>query len=133
MKKFYIILGSLQAFTALGAIPAGLGFLLDTSGNGMGASTDMLANSPFNSFILPGLFLFFINGFANAVGAYLSFTRKKSAGITGLLLGILLCLWIIAQVYWITLSSFLQPLFLIIGIIEVFLSQKIRNNALVNE
>jgi len=35
MKKHYIILGALQSFTALGAIPAGLGYLLDTSGKGM--------------------------------------------------------------------------------------------------
>jgi hypothetical protein len=29
MKKYFTILGSLQAFTALGAIPAGIGYLLD--------------------------------------------------------------------------------------------------------
>ena len=36
MKKYYIILGILQLFTALGAIPAGYGYLSDTSGEGMG-------------------------------------------------------------------------------------------------
>ncbi len=125
MKKYFIILGSLEAFTALGAIPAGLGYLLDTTGKGMGVTTDLLANSPLNSYLLPGLFLFFVNGIANALGAYLSFTKKNLAGPVGLTLGVLLGIWIIIQVSWITLSSILQPLFLIIGAADIFLGWKI--------
>ena len=125
MKKYYIILGSLQAFTALGAIPAGIAYLLDTSGGRMGVSPALLANSPLDSFLLPGLFLLLVNGLANVAGAYLSFTRTRYAGHAGLILGILLSLWIIIQVAWITLSSFMQPLFLAIGLINIFLSRKI--------
>jgi hypothetical protein len=125
VKKYYIILGILQAFTALGAIPAGLGYLLDTSGKGMGVTTDLLTDSPLRSFLLPGLFLFFINGIANALGAYFSFKQNRHAGYIALILGIILCLWIIIQVSWITLSSFLQPLFLVVGIIDIFLGWKI--------
>jgi len=125
MKKYYIILGSLETFTALGAIPAGLGYLLDTTGKAMGVTPDLLANSPLNSFLLPGLFLLFVNGFANALGAYLSFTRRNLAGPVGLSLGILLSVWIIIQVSWIGLSSFLQPLFLVIGAADIYLSLKI--------
>jgi len=125
MKKYYIILGSLQAFTALGAIPAGIGYLLDTSGQRMGVTTDLLANSPLDSFLLPGLFLVFVNGIANALGAFLSFTRNKFAGHVGLILGITLIIWIIIQVFWISFSSFLQPLFLIVGIAYILLGWKI--------
>jgi hypothetical protein len=127
MRNYYIILGVFQIFTALGAIPAGVGYLCDTSGKGMGVTTEMLANSPLKSFLLPGLFLLLVNGLANLFGAYLSFKKKKLAGHAGLTLGILLCLWIIIQVAWITLSSFLQPLFLLIGIAEVYLGWKILN------
>jgi hypothetical protein len=125
MKKYYIILGTLQAFTALGAIPAGIGFLLDISGQRMGTSPEMLSDSPLKSFLLPGLFLLFINGFAHLAGAFFSFMRKKPAGYIGLVLGITLCLWIVIQVFWITFSSFLQPLFFIIGLINTVLSLKI--------
>ena len=127
MKKLYYILGSLQAFTAIGAIPAGIGYLMDTSGKVMGASTELLANSPLKSFLLPGLFLLLINGVANLAGAYFSFTRSRYAGYIGLILGILLSLWIIIQVAWISLISVLQPLFLIIGFINTFISWKIIN------
>jgi len=132
MKKFFYILGSLQALTALGAIPAGLGYLLDTTGKGMGVTIELLEKSPFKSFLIPGLFLLLVNGFGNAAGAYLSFKKKKLAGNAGLILGIILSLWIIIQVMWITLSSFLQPLFLFIGIAEIILGLRILRTKSVN-
>lgn len=125
MKKLYYILGTLQAITAIGAIPAGIGYLMDTSGQGMGTSTELLANSPLKSFLLPGLFLLFVNGLAHIGGSVLSFTRHRFAGYAGLILGVLLSLWIIVQVAWISLTSFLQPLFFIIGLINTLISFKI--------
>lgn len=125
MKKYFMILGSLQAFTAIGAIPAGIGYLLDTTGKGMGVTTEILANSPLNSFLLPGLFLLIVNGLAHIAGAWLSFSRNRYAGHAGLTLGVVLTIWIIIQVAWIGLSHFLQPLFLVIGLINIFLSWKI--------
>ena len=129
MKKFYFTLGSLQAVTAIGAIPAGIGYLMDTSGAGMGASPELLANSPLDSFLLPGLFLLLVNGIANGAGAFLSFTRNKYAGHTGLILGLVLSLWIIIQVAWISLISPLQPIFLVIGLINTFLGWRIIRSA----
>ena len=129
MKKFYFTLGSLQAVTAIGAIPAGIGYLMDTSGAGMGASPELLANSPLDSFLLPGLFLLLVNGIANGAGAFLSFTRNRYAGHTGLILGLVLSLWIIIQLAWISLRSPLQPIFLVIGLINTFLGWKIIRSA----
>lgn len=129
MRKYLYTLGSLQLITALGAIPAGMGYLSDTSGGAMGVSTEMLANSPLKSFLLPGLFLLFINGLGNAAGAWLSFSGKKSAGSFGFALGVLLTLWIIIQVYWIGYGSFLQPLFLAIGLVNTYLGWRIRRKS----
>ena len=125
MKKYYFILGALQAFTGIGAIPSGWGMLSDTTGAGLGMSPDLLANSPLGSFLLPGLFLLIVNGFANLGAAVLSFTRSRFAGHAGILLGIALVLWIVIQVWWISLSSVLQPLFFIIGIVNTWLGWKI--------
>ena len=91
----------------------------------MGVTSELLANSPLDSFLLPGLFLVVVNGLANAFAAYLSFTQHRFAGHAGLILGVLLTIWIIIQVAWISLSNFMQPLFLVIGLISIFLSWKI--------
>lgn len=125
MKKLYYVLGTLQAVTAIGAIPAGIGYLMDTSGQILGASVELLANSPLKSFLLPGLFLLLINGLAHVAGSFLSFSRHRYAGNAGLILGVLLTLWIIIQIAWISLTSFLQPLFLVIGLVNTFISLKI--------
>lgn len=118
MKKYSIILGSTQLFIAAGAIPAGLLYLIDPSGSKMGTPTEMLVNSPFSTFLIPGLFLLIINGFANVAGAVMSFKKNPYAGIVGIALGLTLCVWIIFQIKWIGFNSFLQPLFLLIGIFE---------------
>ncbi len=115
------ILGILQVFIAIGAIPAGIGYLLDTSGAKMGVTPELLKDSPLDSFLLPGLFLVFVNGLATAAAAVLSFRKNRYAGAAGLLLGIILCLWIIIQVAWIGMISFMQPMFLAIGILEAVL------------
>lgn len=122
MKKYFVILGCVQAFIAIGAIPAGVGFLIDISGVSMGTSVVLLKNSPFPNFMIPALFLLIVNGFGNAIAAFYSFKKKAVAGKLGLVLGLILCLWIIIQVRWIGFSSFMQPMFLFIGVIEVILS-----------
>jgi len=133
MKKYYFILGALQAFTCIGAIPAGYGMLSDTTGAGLGMTPDLLADSPLDSFLLPGLYLLIVNGFANIAAAVLSFTRNRYAGHAGLVLGIALILWIVIQVWWISLSSVLQPLFFIIGIANVWLGWKIYGTTTLKE
>lgn len=126
MKRYFIILGSLQVFIALGAIPAGFLFLFDTSGSMMGASEAMLAHSPFSSFLIPGLFLFIVNGLGNGAGAVLSFKRKSQAAMAGLFLGVELCLWILIQVYMIGFTSWLQPLYFAVGVVEAMLGMLLR-------
>jgi len=128
MKKYFYILGALQAFTGIGAIPAGYLLLKDTTGAGMGMSPDILSNSPLGSFLLPGLFLLLINGFAHLAAAFLSFSGSRYAGYAGVVLGVVLILWIVIQVLWISLSSFLQPLFFVIGLVNTWLGWKIINS-----
>ena len=121
VKRISIFLGIIQVIISIGAIPAGLSMIIEPNGTGVGMSAEVLLTSPFQNFFIPGIFLLVVNGLFNAVGAFLSFTRNKYAGIFGLMLGIILLLWISIQVYFIGLIHFLQPLFFVIGIIEIIL------------
>lgn len=121
MKRVANILGVVQVFIAVGALPAGFSLIINPDGSDMGLPIDLLSNSPFQDFLIPGIFLFTLNGLLTAIGAFFSFTKKRNAGIFGIGLGIILMLWISIQVYFIGLSHFLQPLYFVIGLIEMIL------------
>ncbi len=124
-KKNVFLLGSLQAFTALGAIPAGLSMILEPDGSGLGLPLETLQGSPFSDFLIPGILLLIMNGVLQALGAVLSFAKNTQAGRGGVFLGILLTAWICIQVYFIGLITFLQPLFFFIGVAEIFLGLRL--------
>jgi hypothetical protein len=124
-KKHYNILGIIQCLIALVAVPTGIAFIIDSTGESMGANTEMLTRSPFSDFLIPGFFLFIVHGLGNFLGALLSFRRVNLAAHFGFLLGVVLFLWIAAQVAWTGLSNFLQPLFFLVGIAEILIALSI--------
>jgi len=124
-KKAHIILGIIQSFVAIGALPAGLSMILHHDGSQLGMSIEFLQDSPFKDFFIPGLFLFIFNGIFHLVAAIFSFFKSKYAGTLGVLLGAILALWIVLQVCFISLISFMQPLFFFIGLIEIIISLRI--------
>ena len=119
-KKYYIYLGIIQIINAISAIPVGITFTVDPSGLLNGITTEILANSPFSNFLIPGILLIVL-GVGNLFSALLSFQRINIASFAGILLGTAQILWITFHVAWIGLSSFLQPLFFVIGITEAVL------------
>lgn len=119
---YFNILGVLQLVVGAGGVAGGLAMITDPSGHTIGMSAGMLSHSPFTNFFVPGIFLLLLHGLGNLLGATLSFFQLDRAGVVGIALGIALLIWLIAQVYWIGLNHFLQPLFFGIGIVEIFFS-----------
>lgn len=117
---FYWI-GALQLFVGIGAAASGIGFILNPDGSNLGISVELLKESPFNDFLIPGITLLSINGLGSIIGSFFSFRRHFLAGKITMTLGCVMVIWISAQVYWINLISWLQPVFLVVGIIEIFL------------
>lgn len=111
-------LAVLQSLIGIGAVPAGLGLALDPSGANLGFSVGWLESSPFSDFLIPGLVLLTVNGFGHLVGSIASFRGWRRAGEIGLALGIFLLLWVLLQVYWIGLISWLQPAYVILALLE---------------
>lgn len=125
MKKLFIRLGILQLFISIAAVPAGIGFIFDPSGENLGMTVELIERSPFNDYLIPGIILFAVNGIGSLIGSLLSFFKNNHAGAVGLVLGIALIIWILAQVYWMGLVSWLQPFILILGVLELTLASKI--------
>lgn len=116
-----IVTGILQVFIGIGGIPSGLMMIIDPSGNSMGFTLELLKGTPFSSYLVPGIFLFAINGVISLTGGILSFTRFRHAGLLAMGLGIFLIAWIIIQVSLIGLVNWLQPTFFGLGTAELIL------------
>ena len=77
VKRLAVVLGILQCFVAVMAVPAGLSLILEPDGSGIGLPTDILQTSPFRDYLIPGLFLFVFNGIFQLIGAVASFRKNK--------------------------------------------------------
>ncbi|MEZ5069928.1 MAG: hypothetical protein R2751_02900 [Bacteroidales bacterium] len=117
-----IALAVLLLVVGLGAVPAGLAMILAPDGSKVGMTPDLLGDSLFGSFLIPGIVLFAVNGLANLGAATLLFRKHPKAWLAGLGLGLFLCGWIFVQAGVIGWVFILQPLFLGVGILEVILS-----------
>lgn len=127
MRKATNILGLIQAFVAIGAIPAGLSVIIDPSGSAMGAPLEMLQYSPFQNFLIPGIFLLTFNGIFHAIGAWSSFTKRPYYIKLSLWLGSFLIAWIVVQIYFLRSIHYLHILYLCIGIIEIIMAYRINS------
>jgi hypothetical protein len=121
MRRAETILGFILALVAVGAIPAGMALILKPDGSILHMPTDILHGSPFKDFLIPGIFLFGVNGMAGLAGAVLCFFHSRYSAISGLILGIGLVVWIIVQLLTTGLISWMQPAYFTIGLVEIIL------------
>lgn len=124
--KTHIFLGAIQLVVALGAIPAGYSMIVHPDGSGLKMTLDILAGSPFKDYFVPGLFLFVVNGLFNLISSVLCFFNFRYSYFFGLLLGSALIIWVVVQVFSVGLSHILQPVYFVIGILEIVLSLLIK-------
>jgi hypothetical protein len=118
VKLLFTVQGVLQFFVALGALVAGVMFLIEPSGRLLQAPPDMLKGSPFSNFIVPGIILLAVNGIGQAYAAYLTLTRHRHAGILGGVFGLGLVIWIFVQVTLIGGGAWIQNLYFCFGIVQ---------------
>ena len=88
----------------------------------MGASVELLKNSPFTDFLIPGLILFSIIGIGNLISAVLFLKKLPYQGYVSSVFSWALVIWIIVQCIMIQAVVFLHVLFFIIGLVQAFLS-----------
>lgn len=127
MRRNKYILGILQLFVALGAIPSGIMMTIDATGKTVGLDVEILEPTPFQNYLIPGLFLLFFIGFLQLVGAIYSI--KNSSFIIGyeIFIAAILILWIVAQIYFIGYIHILQLVMMGIGIIQFLVALRLNN------
>ena len=124
MKILYRILFALHAFVGVGALAGGMAAILDPQ-EPLGMSSELLRNSPFDSYLIPGLILFSIIGLGNVISAVSILLKSKCQGYISNVFSWALVIWIVVQVVMLKNIHFLHVIFFIIGITEAGLSAAI--------
>lgn len=106
----------LELVTSVMAIPVGLWFIGDPSGKVMGLPAGWIEATPFGTYLIPGIYLFAMNGLGMLLLAALTVRRQWIAPwLTGVL-GVGLIIWILVQLVVMPETMILQWIFLATGI-----------------
>ncbi|WP_042353045.1 hypothetical protein [Bacillus massiliigorillae] len=110
-------------FTGIGALTAGFGFIADPSGHAVGMTTDILPKEIFPNYMVPGLFLFIVIGLGQTITALIAI-KQNCVDVWKYIffMGFVLVVWIVIQVALIGLLSVLQPIFFLVGVLEMILA-----------
>jgi len=114
-------LGGIQIIIGASGLIGGFALISDPSGGTLELPQEWLWATPFSDYLVPGIVLIAIIGLVHLAGSVASLSRNRNAGNIALFLGAFMCLWILIQVRWIGLRSFLQPLYFSLGVLELLL------------
>lgn len=118
MKLFLkILVVTLLLLNGTGALYGGWNLIIYPDGSSLGLPVAYLENSPFDSYLIPGLILISVNGlFSFLTLGFLAFNHAKTLWFI-FAQGILLLGWILVQVIIIQVFHPFQLIFGLIGII----------------
>jgi hypothetical protein len=109
-------------FTGVLAIPVGLVFIADPTGASIGLPSGWIEATPFGSYLVPGIYLFAINGVGMLVLAALILLRHWTAPWLTAILGVGLIIWILVQLAVMPETMILQWIFLGAGLLLGFVA-----------
>jgi hypothetical protein len=115
MVHFLIV--ALLLLNAMATIFIGIGLIMAPDGSLLQIETTMLERGPFNSFLLPGKFLFIIIGVGSMFTALLAAFKIKYYPQLVICMGIANFIWIATLIYKTQALHFLHFTFGLIGLI----------------
>jgi len=124
-----LVLGVLQIFIGITAVLGGFGLVSDPSGTKMAVPVELLKNSPFTNYLVPGLVLLIVNGTGNVLAGIATFLRSRYSGKLAAFFGLFLTLYMVIEVWFIGLLNFSQPLYFILGVAELILGLKLSKSS----
>ena len=138
MKKPFLlnVLIVLMIFQSISGLFGGIGLTISPSGESIGMPITLLENTPFNNFLIPGIFLLLVLGIYPAVLGYamISGPRWKWANKLNIYnkfhyiwsysiyLGLILVSWIIIQVYLIGGGHIFQLVYGLLGVLILLIT-----------
>lgn len=134
MRKSVVILAIvLLLFNGTGALYGGWNLMTHPDGSTIALSPRFLAQTPFNNYFIPGIVLFIANGLCSMAALLMVLRKSKFTGHAVLAQGVLLCGWIVVQLYLIGPVYFLQAMLGCVGVLLLLcgavLSRKEKRNS----
>jgi hypothetical protein len=121
MKRLYRMLFALHIFVGVGAVFGGLAAITDPKAP-LGIPIEVLKNSPFSSFLIPGIILFTLIGLGNIFSALMFRFNSRFQGYISSIFSWALVIWIIVQCIMLNSIAALHVIFFTIGLVEASLS-----------
>lgn len=123
VERRSIMMIGIHLFVGIGALAGGIMAFYSVEHDILNLSADtMLQRGPFESFLIPGLFLFFIIGVGNLLAAWQVYTKSNHLRVISGCLGLILCMWILVQCYVLNGINALHVIYFLIGCLQIFLA-----------
>lgn len=119
MKIIRILAIVVLLFSGVSSCAGGVPLILDPSGGILKMPLSLLEHSPFHSFLVPGLILFFANGVLSLVIAVAAIRKTKSAALWVAIQGCVMFGWITIEV--IIMRAIVWPHFVYWGVAVVLI------------
>ena len=120
------ILFILISFVALTATVSGLFLISKPNGEILGLSLNLLIETPFKNFLIPGILLTVLVGGTNLFAVFYNIQRNVNRYNWALAGGIMITGWIIAQIIIIQTVNWLHFLYLGIGVLIILLAFQLK-------
>lgn len=123
MKALLFILIS---FVAITASLSGMLMITNPDGGIMSLQLSLLQNSPFKSFLIPGIVLLVLVGGVNLIAVFFNMQHHSKRYNWAMAGGIILCGWIIVEMILINAASWLQYIYLGIGLLIILIAYQLK-------
>ena len=116
-----VIVRALVALLCFGAVSALAGFVLALFASEAGVPVEYLENSPFSSYLVPGLILGVVVGGTQAIAAISLLVRNRRGLLLAAVAGFGMQIWIVAELAILRQYSPLQIVYFGLGALELVL------------
>jgi len=123
MRVVYRLLFALHLFVGLGAVVGGLAAIINPQ-EPLGMPVELLNNSPFNNYLIPGIILFTIIGLGNVISAFMFRFKLRFQGYISSVFSWALVIFIVVQCMMLNTVHFLHIIFFVIGLVEAGISMR---------
>lgn len=117
------LLVAVEMTTAASALYGGIGLALNDA---IGMPDTWLRNSPFDSWLLPGVLLVLVVAVPMSVAAAMEVARGGRAWLMSEFAGVVLVGWIVVEVLLMRRYNVLQPVMAAVGLLVVLLARQAR-------